>query len=153
MNNELERILIGTGSSAVTWLAIIARSLWRTRKQARTKSDIEETIRKELWGEINTLRSLLREATTSVIDWQAKYLSLLTKHESVVDELSHTQERLKELGGLLTLALRSLDRIAEVEQHLGQDLNLVHAKKQLDVMKSDATLIRQRAGELSQLAL
>jgi hypothetical protein len=149
MNEELEKVLIGAGGSIVTWIAVLTRMMWRGRR----KETAEEIMRKELWGEINNLRNLLRETTTSVIDWQGKYLSLLAKHESLSDEVSRTQERLSKIGGLLTDALRVLDRIEQVNLNLGENPNLLQAKHQLDGMKLDAALIRQRTGELNQLAL
>jgi hypothetical protein len=149
MNDELQKVLIGAGGSAATWIAVLARMIWRGRR----KETAEEVMRKELWGEIGNLRKIVSELTSAVIDWQGKYLSLLSKHESISAELDRTQERLSKIGGLLNDALRSLDRIEQVNLHLGENPNLLQAKIQLDGMKLDAALIRQRTGELNQLLL
>lgn len=149
MNDELEKVLIGTGSSAVTWLAVLARMFWRGRR----RETVEEVMRKELWGEINTLRKVVSETMTTVIDWQAKYLSLLLKHENLSEELSRTQERLIKIAGLLSSALRALDRIDDVKLHMGENPNLLAAQQELQQMKVEATSIRQQGNALSQLSI
>jgi len=133
---------LGTGAGAAIY-ALIRRN--RSRKQ---KLSLEEAVRKELWDEIGSLRTLIREANKTLVDWQGKYFELITSHQKIAEELVNSQRKFTKLAGILNAALTILDRIQEVERHAGENPDLLKVKQEIAVMRVEALTIRSSAEAL-----
>lgn len=128
----------------------LVREAWNyARYRRRRKDSLEESVRKDLWNEITNLRDALRGATNTLMDWQSKYLELLSQHKTAIEQLSETQQNFVTLGALLNRALRALDRLEAVERHIAEP-DLDRAKAEIVTMKLEAESIREKAAILYQ---
>lgn len=136
----------GAGTAAIT--ALIA---WlRGRKLRRNAITLEEAVRKELWGEITNLRNILRDVNATILDWQTKYVTLLTSHQKLAEDLVQSQKNFTKLAGLMIEALTSLDKIEEIERHvIAPDIE--QARLEIAAIKKETGNIREKAAILYQI--
>jgi hypothetical protein len=136
----------GAGTALIT--AFIA---WlRGRRLRNSAATLEESVRKELWNEIANLRNALREVNSTILEWQSKYLQLLTPHQKLAEDLVQSQKNFVRLAGLMNQALDALDRIEEIERHIvAPDLDA--AKAEIYAIKKETLNIKKQATILYQI--
>lgn len=128
----------------------LVREAWNGIKYWRARKDtLEESVRKDLWAEISNLRASVTGAQKSVIDLQAKYVELLSKHESTLVQLAEAQKDFVEIGVLLNSALKSLHKIEEVERQVAKP-DLALAKEAIEDIKKDTANLQLKATALYQ---
>lgn len=150
--DNLDKIIAAASGGAGTAGAAALYALIRGRRLKKQRLSLEESVRKELWDEIGNLRAAIREANGILMEWQSRYLTLLTSHQKLAEDLVQEQKNITKLSNLLSDAMTSLDRIEEVERHVaGDSPDLLKAKQEIDVMKLEASAIRKSAASLVQV--
>ncbi len=136
----------GTGTAIIT--ALIA--YFKGRKLRKNALSLEESVRKELWGEIGNLRNALRELNNTFLDWQSKYIELLHSHQKLAESLVQSQKNFTKVVGLMNEALNALDKIEEIERNItAPDLEV--AKEEIAAIKKETGNIREKAAILYNL--
>lgn len=135
----------GIGSSIITgaWAWLRHRRARRDRLEDN-QAKLEAAVRGDLWSEIANLRGAVSAAQSTLIDWQAKYVELLTQHKNTIEELVSVQQNFVKLGGLLTQAMASLSKIEEVERAIDAP-DLDKAKSEIQTIRMQADSIREKA--------